>query len=231
MGGLISRYYLLYCNAPLPDKGIPPLSDAGRKKIDRVFIFGTPNCGYTDTLIELVNGLAFVRAAAKYPPHLLINFKSYFCMLPHNSLKTYIYSDNGIPVDIYDIETWKKLKWLSNNSPSDVTTLAKNLNLAKQFALAMQTPIPKQKKFKLYLFAGNSFKTARQCSVDRISGRITVTKYAQGDGKILLESAVGNNLIPWDGIYIFGAAHMGLFVSKDAIRNLNYLLQQEAVYE
>lgn len=231
MGGLISRYYLRYGNAPLPHEGTPPLSDTGAEKIAKVFIFGTPNCGYTDTLIELVNGLAFVRPAAKYPAHLLINFKSYFCMLPHSNLKTYIYSDDGTPVNIYDIETWKKLKWLCDESPTTISTLAKNLRMAEQFALAMQKPVPKKQGIKLYLFAGNSFSTARQCSVDRKSGKITVTKYAQGDGKILFESAVGNNSIQWDGIYIFGAAHMGLFVSNDAMRNLNYLLQKEAVYE
>lgn len=231
MGGLISRYYLRYGNTPLPAKGTPALSCKGTEKIAKVFIFGTPNCGYTDTLIELVSGLAFVRPAAKYPAHLLINFKSYFCMLPHSSLQAYIYSDDGTPVNIYDIETWKKLKWLCDDSRETISTLAKNLRMAEQFALAMQKPVPKKHELKFYLFAGNSFPTARQCSIDRASGRITVTKYAQGDGKILLESAVGKKSIQWDGIYIFGATHMGLFVSNDAMRNLNYLLQKEAVYE
>jgi hypothetical protein len=81
---------------------------------------------------------------------------------------------------------------------------------------------------KLYLFAGNAFDTVYQCSVNRKNGKITTIKYAPGDGKILFKSAFGHDLIPWNGIYLFGASHMGLFVSNEALRNLDFLLQKES---
>lgn len=237
MGGLITRYYLQYGAQELPEKGCPALSDTGSDKISKVFIFGTPNCGYADTMLELIDGLAFVRGAAKYRPALLSTFKSYFCMLPHPDIKAFVYSDNKEKIDIYDIEVWKKYGWGAAAATPDtlffrsrqdaLQLLEKNLALGKQFALAMHKPMPRKKGVTLYLFAGNSFETVSQCSVNRHTGVVTPVKYAAGDGKILFNSALGHKLIPWDGVYLFGASHMGLFLSNDALRNLDFLLTRE----
>ncbi|MBR1966448.1 MAG: hypothetical protein IKA22_07550 [Lentisphaeria bacterium] len=237
MGGLISRYYLQYGPQQLPAGGLPALSNEGSDHVEKLFVFGTPNCGYADTVLELCNGLAFVQGSAKYRPALLGTFKSYFCMLPHPGANAFIYSDDGSSVDIYDIETWKKLNWGLASAKSDtlffrthndaLKCLAKNLSLGRQFANAMHKPMPRKKNLKLYLFAGNAFDTVSQCSVNRKTGKITAAKYAPGDGKILFKSAFGHALIPWDGIYLFGASHMGLFISNEALRNLDFLLQKE----
>lgn len=227
MGGLLLRYYLQYGIQPLTDKGVPQTSAVGREKISKVFIFGTPNCGYTDTLYELHNGLAFIPAAAKYPPLLLLTFKSYFCMFPPLDSNALIDSASGQPINFYDIETWKKLPLYRNASPEIIELLKENLALARNFRRALDNPVKPIKGIKFYLFAGNAFDTVKQCKVNIADGKAVPVAYAPGDGKILLESAIADKLIPWDGIYVFGASHMGLFVSKDAMRNLNFLLCHE----
>lgn len=238
MGGLVARYYLQYGAQKLPAEGLPLLSDEGSARIEKLFVFGTPNCGYADTVLELCKGLSFVRGAARYRSALLGTFKSYFCMLPHPASNAFVYSDNGEVIDIYDIEVWKKLKWGLASDETDslffrtredsLKCLTENLALAKQFAKAMHNPMPAKKNLKLYLFAGNAFDTVYQCSVNRKTGAVTSVKYAPGDGKILFRSAYGHNLIPWDGVYLFGASHMGLFVSNDGLRNLDFLLHRES---
>lgn len=223
MGGLIMRYYLQYGTQKLTAKVIPGTADTEYKKISKVFIFGTPNCGYADTVAELCSGLAFVPASLKYPPHLLLNFKSYFCMFPAYD-NAVIDKTSGKAVDVYAPEFWEKLKMFRNAPQEVLTKLHENLALARNFRRAMAEPMKPVRGVKLYLFAGNSFDTVKQYSFDAGACRLVPLRYGAGDGKILFESALAKNLIPWDGVYVFGASHMGLFVRNDALRNLDLLL-------
>ncbi len=223
MGGLIMRYYLQYGTQQLTAKTVPSVKNTEYEKISKVFIFGTPNCGYADTVAELCRGLAFVPASLKYPPYLLLNFKSYFCMFPAYG-NAVIDKASGKAIDFYAPEFWQKLKMFRNAPQEVLTKLHENLALAVNFRNAMAEPMNPVKGIKLYLFAGNSFDTVKQYSFDASTCKLEPFSYGAGDGKILFESALAKGLIPWDGIYVFGVSHMGLFVRNDALRNLDFLL-------
>ena len=57
MGGLITRYFLMYGNQDLPDDGsLPELNWQGAELVERVILVGTPNSGSADTFLNLVQG-------------------------------------------------------------------------------------------------------------------------------------------------------------------------------
>lgn len=211
MGGLLSRYYLRYGNQDLPADGSrPKLTWAGKNNIDKLIIIGTPNAGYLDTCMELVNGLQLIHHAPTYPPAAIGTFPSYYQMLPLPWTNSVVYSDNGSMVDLFKIKTWVDLKWgILNPNQSKILKillpkistpeeryiiardhLEKCLKRAKQFTDAMQVRAPKPRDVAFFLFLGNAVKTSRRAEVDRKTGHIKVTKYDAGDGKVLTSSAL-----------------------------------------
>ncbi|MCP4177458.1 MAG: hypothetical protein GY756_06810 [bacterium] len=212
MGGLVSRYYLRYGNQNLPeDESLPILNWAGKSNIDKLIIIGTPNAGYLDACTELVNGLQLIHHAPTYPPAVVGTFPSYYQMLPFLRTNSVIFSDDGSNVDLFNIQTWKDLKWgladpnqqkilkillpknmsLKEKSATALNHLEKCLKKAKQFTDAMQLqPIDPPDDVAFFLFLGNAVKTSRTAEVNRETGSIKVIKYEAGDGKILTSSAL-----------------------------------------
>lgn len=212
MGGLLSRYYLRYGNADLPaDGSLPDLTWEGSKYIDKLLIIGTPNAGYLDTCLELINGLRVAPGAPTYPPAVLGTFATYYQMMPVYGFRSVLYEDDphGAEVDIFDPETWINLKWGLANPEQDrilrillpevddpaerreiaIDHLTKCLRRAKQFIAAMQVKASPPENVAMFLFAGDAVKTRRTAVVNRQTGAIRVTEYGPGDGKILTSSA------------------------------------------
>ncbi len=209
MGGLVSRYYLLYGTADLPEDGEKPnITWAGSKYIDRLIILGTPNAGYLDTLLEMQKGTDL----PPFPPALVGTWLTYYQMLPDPSTISVVYEhDQNQAVDIYDFQVWVKMKWgLANPAQTEVFKvllpdvkdpverrliafdhLKKCLQRAKKFKEAMSvlaTPPPDD--VKLYLVLGNAVKTTRKATVNEKTGELKVIEYGPGDGKVLASSAM-----------------------------------------
>lgn len=212
MGGMVSRYYLLYGNQDLPaDGALPKLDWAGSKYIDKLVIVGTPNAGYLDTFFELVNGLQIEPMAPVYPPAAIGTFHTYYQMLPLNSTRSIVYADdpNGPPINIFDPEVWIKNKWGLASPAQDETLkiilptvntqeerhaiavdhLTKCLKRAKQFTDAMRVNAVPPDDVDFYLFLGDAVPTRRTAAVDRKTGTFEITDYEAGDGKVLASSA------------------------------------------
>jgi hypothetical protein len=208
MGGLVSRYYLRYGTADLPEENEKPnVTWAGAKYVDRLIILGTPNAGYLDTLLEMQKGTDI----PPFPPALLSTWLTYYQMMPDASTKSVVYEDDpSKTVDIYDFQTWVKMKWglaspkqeevfkiLLPNVKSQVKRrliafdhLKKCLKRARRFKRAMSVTAKHPDSLKMYLVLGNAVKTTRRALVNPKTGALTVKDYGPGDGKVLASSAM-----------------------------------------
>ena len=217
MGGMVSRYFLRYGTAELPELNEKPnVTWAGSKYVDRLIILGTPNAGYLDTLLEMQKGTKM----PPFPPALVSTWMTYYQMLPAPSTKSVVYKDNpNEAVDIFDFQTWVKMKWgLASPKQEEVFKtllpnvknpvrrrliafdhLKKCLIRAKRFIRAMNVPAVPPPDVKLYLVLGNAVKTTRRARVDRKTGELEVPEnsedgktigYGPGDGKVLATSAM-----------------------------------------
>ena len=208
MGGLVSRYYLRYGTAELPELSEKPnVTWAGGKYIDRLIILGTPSAGYLDTLLEMQKGTEM----PPFPPALVSTWLTYYQMMPDASTKSVVYeNDPDKAVDIYDFRTWVKMKWglaspkqeeifkiLLPNVKSSVKRrliafdhLKKCLIRAKRFKRAMSVRAKHPKTLKMYLVLGNAVKTTRRATVNPKTGELKVVEYGPGDGKVLASSAM-----------------------------------------
>ncbi|HJO93938.1 MAG TPA: hypothetical protein QF753_11095 [Victivallales bacterium] len=211
MGGLVSRYYLRYGNQEITEDKTPELNWAGSKYIDKLVIIGTPNEGYLDTCFELTRGLKLDSGLPAYPPAVIGTWPSYYQMMPFISTKSVMYKDDpkGKPVNLYDVEVWKNLKWgladpdqdevlkriLPNIKTSEerrkiaLNHLGKCLRKARKFNNAMKLEGTPPDDVGLFLFLGDAVETRREAVVDKKNGFLTVTKFDAGDGKILASSA------------------------------------------
>ncbi|MBN2640965.1 MAG: hypothetical protein JXR78_04890 [Victivallales bacterium] len=213
MGGLLARYYLRYGGNMMPNDGSSvKLNWKGCAYVNKLIMLGTPNMGYLDTCIELVNGYQIAPGTGIYPPGVIGTFPSYYQMMPLPETRSLLWKDNpdGAPVDVYDPQVWKAMGW-GLASPTqdkvlkyllpDVSSsrerksiafehLSKCLARAKQFAELMKTPGEPPEDVAKFLFLGDAVQTRRTALVDRASGKIEVAGYEPGDGKVLAASAV-----------------------------------------
>ena len=214
MGGLLSRYYLRYGDQQLPQDGSMPIFDwRGSKNIDKVVIVGTPNAGYLDTIVQLVNGLKIDPhpIVPVYPPAVIGTFPGIYEMMPLIYTKSVVYADDpeGKAVDLFDPQVWIDMKWgladpkqdkvlkilLPNiKTPEERRKIALNhltkvLKNAKQFTDAMKLHSKKPEDVALYLFLGDSVETRRTAEADKSNGKLKVTEFEAGDGVVLTSSA------------------------------------------
>lgn len=208
MGGLVSRYFLRYGTAELPEENEKPnVTWAGAKYVDRMIILGTPNAGYLDTLLEMQKGTEM----PPFPPALVSTWLTYYQMMPDSSTKSVVYeNDPSKPVDIYDFQTWIKMKWgLANPKQEEIFKillpnvkdktkrrliafdhLKKCLKRAKRFKRTMNIQAKHPDTLKMYLVLGNAVKTTRRATANSKTGKLKVIDYGPGDGKVLASSAM-----------------------------------------
>ena len=220
LGGLVARYYMRYGETPLPDEGAPDpaITWAGAENVGKLIQIGTPNSGYLDTVIELVNGLRLQPGAPLYPAAVIGTFPSYYEMMPFPQFaavrkaipgKTEDESvARGEPVDLYDLNTWIKYKWGLANPDCDAELkwllpdvktaterryialehLQKCLASAKRIASMLSTPDPKDSDVFQMIFIGDSVPTSSLALADE-NGGLRVVRYDSGDGKVSAVSA------------------------------------------
>ncbi len=254
MGGLLSRYYLRFGNADLPPEGQKPdMAWAGSKYVDRLFVLGTPNAGYLDTILEMQRGTE----APPFPPAMLGTWPTYYQMMPVPSARSVVYADDPKQaVDMFDVNVWVKMKWgLADPRQTEILKillpdvqdenerrlialdhLEKCLKRAKRFIEIMAVEAPPPSDVRLYLVLGNAVKTTRQATADSQTGELKVVEYAPGDGKVTASSALfderaGQQWAPyftspiaWRGILQLRAAHMGITTDPAFKDNILFLL-------
>lgn len=117
MGGLISRYAVMYGDAELPE-GKPVPTWAGAKLFDRIILMGTPNEGSVSALSSLVNGftigglrldLPFLQDMSKFT---IFTVPSAYQLLPApGTFVAYDEKLKPLTIDIYDPKAWDEYGW------------------------------------------------------------------------------------------------------------------------
>jgi len=216
MGGLLTRYYLRYGSAPLPEDGSKPaLTWAGAEDVERAILIAPPNAGSLEAFDQLVNGFNIGRPLLPhYPPAILGTFPSVYQLLPRSRHKSVVWDeDENNPVeDLFDPKLWQDMEWglaAQNKRTRDLleTLLpevddpaaryniatgfqAHALRRAKQFQEALDTPASPPKGLNLYLVAGDATPTPENISINSSSGDTNFWRYGIGDKTVLRASAL-----------------------------------------
>ena len=253
MGGLIARYYVMYGNTKMGGyrDPLPVMNWGGAKNVRKVIAIATPNNGYADAFMELVNGLKLADLAPVCPAGVLGTFYSCYQMMPDPDTDSVLWKRSGKKVDIFNIALWKKYRWgmlgenedavkLLNQAMPDadeqirqnvaLERVHESLKKALRFKRMMNKPMglpPDPVRF--YGFASAGLPTNTVLEVDEDTGAVSVLRQAPGDGKVCLNSALAEldtQLCPvcWHSTYVLDGAHMGIMRSELFIRNLTRVL-------
>lgn len=216
MGAILTRYYMRYGAAPLPDDGsIPAVSWAGSKNIDRAILVAPPNAGSLDAFEQLVEGFNTGRPVLPhYDPVIIGTFPSVYQLLPRSRHKNLVWDGNAEDVisDILDPAQWQAQNWgLSATDEDSLEILrdilpsvesdtqriaiarrfqAESLKKARQFQKAMDVPARQPADVEYFLVAGDAAKTAEIMSFDRTDSKLTILKEGIGDSVVLRSSAL-----------------------------------------
>ena len=225
MGGLMTRYYLRYGDADLPEDGsLPQITWAGARHVGRAVFVGTPNAGSLKSLDQLVHGAKFASFLPSVSPAILGTMPSIYQLLPRGRHHVVKDAANHQPVtDLYDPRLWQEMSWgLADAGEGEVLKMLmptvddraarrrialdhqrKCLVRAKRFTAALDAPAtpPPPDGLGLYLFAGDAKPTASHAVVDRSTGSVQVVDHSPGDGTVtrasaLMDERLGNEWQP-----------------------------------
>lgn len=213
MGGLVTRYYLMFGGADLPADGSTPAPTwEGAKHVERAILVGTPNGGSLDALHALVEGRDFgAPVVPVFRPTLLGTFPSLYQLLPRARFGAVVWAGGEAqPVDIFDPQVWQQLGWglAATQAAGDLAVLmpevadagerlrlaldfqARALARAKQFMAALDQKASPPAGSELLLVVGDAIPTDARVAVARGTGALTVVAQAPGDGVVLRSSAL-----------------------------------------
>jgi pimeloyl-ACP methyl ester carboxylesterase len=175
MGGIVARYAAMYGTQEPQNKPVPTWY--GVKHFNKIVMLATPNEGSMLSLDTLYNGYSVQTIAGRYYPPFLSREVSFslpalFQLLPHGKAAKFYDEDlKPMPLDIYNIETWREYGWsyledkkLTKKMPNAKRMqaekyLAATLAYTKKFheALDVKTAVPKSIEF--YAFGGDCKQT------------------------------------------------------------------------
>ena len=212
MGGLLTRYYLRYGAAELPEDGTRPVPTwEGARYVERAIFVGTPNAGSIDALLELVNGANLPWMMPELKPAILGTMPSIYQLLPrsrHGRVVDATAPDK--PLDLFDPVLWERMEWGLASPGQDrmlemllpdaetpavrrriaIDHLRKSLKRAQRFAEALDVRAAPPEGLTLHLMTGDSEPTHAVVAADPATGAIKVIAQAPGDGIVLRSSAV-----------------------------------------
>lgn len=218
MGGMVLRYYLRYGNQPLPADGSPPeLTWAGATSVRRAVLVGTPSGGSVLSLEQLIKGMNLNPIFPNYRPVVLGTMPAVFELLPRARAGAVVDARTGEPIDVFDIETWKRYNWGLADPKSDrylawlmpdidtpearreaaLDHLQKILTQTKQLHRAIDRPASPPDGLEIFLFAGDARPTPSQISVDA-RGKIKISQTSAGDNTVTRTSALMDERTPDD---------------------------------
>ncbi len=213
MGGLLTRYFLQYGAADLPEDGsLPPLTWEGAAYVDRAILVGPPNAGSVEAFIQLLEGKDFGPFIPRYPAALIGTYPSAYQLLPRSRHGLIVRGEDPTqPVgDLLDADLWERMGWgLASPDQTGVLEsllpgvsrpaerqrialdhLRKSLARARQFATALDRSAVPPQGLELILLAGDARPTPAMLAVDARTGRTRVIAWEPGDGTVLRSSAL-----------------------------------------
>jgi len=127
MGGLVARYAAMYGDADLPRAPVTPLPTwAGAAHINRIIMFGVPNQGSADAFATILRGYSLteglrpqIRLFNTFSREVAFSSPSVFQLMPHTGASRFLDENlKPLPLDLYDVSTWKLYGWEPAGSPS-----------------------------------------------------------------------------------------------------------------
>ncbi|HEX5085396.1 MAG TPA: hypothetical protein VFY40_25445 [Blastocatellia bacterium] len=128
MGGLVARYYAMYGERDVLDAPVACPDWSGARNMNRIIMIATPNAGSINALRVLLRGFSALSFAAPfgYLPRnygrrlpfarvgsrVTFTIPAIYQLLPPGGQARF-FSDSlsPLPVDLYDVETWRRYRW------------------------------------------------------------------------------------------------------------------------
>ena len=210
MGGSVALWYLMYGTAPLDSAGAPPpLTWAGAEHVERAVLVAPPLRGSVIAVRNTVNGNKIAGPIVPtYPPTMLATHPSSFELMPREEAQTVIDPQGDpIAVPLLSAQTWRDLGWgLSDPAEArNIAILARDaadgsqragarqaalIERGKAFHRAVDRPLDPPEGLSITVIAGTGVDTPRTVAVGSEGGRVSVLGNGDGDGTVLLSSAL-----------------------------------------
>ncbi|MGH9752523.1 MAG: lipase family alpha/beta hydrolase [Blastocatellia bacterium] len=128
MGGLVARYYAMYGERDVLDGHGACPDWSGSRNLNKVVMIGTPNAGSMNAFRVLLHGFSATAGArpsagfwrrikrklpiARVGPRTTFTAPAVYQLFPPNGQARFFDADlKPLPVDLYDVETWRRFKW------------------------------------------------------------------------------------------------------------------------
>ena len=259
MGALVTRYYQMYGSAPLPaGGGKPKLTWAGARNLNKVILVAPPNAGSCEVYDRLRNGLNTTRLTGRFSAALTGTLPTLYELLPRER-HSFIVDENGKNLPILDPDMWEARGWGLADPKNDnelkmilpevasadtrrriaLDHQRKCLKNAAQFQAATDHPTNLPEGSGLYLFAGDSERTARTITIGS-SGDYKTTRYSAGDYAVTRSSALLDERdqndsgplktpIDWTQVTFIAGSHLGLTKDPTFTDNMLYILLEKKI--
>jgi hypothetical protein len=215
LGALLVRYYLRYGTQLLPEDGSAPVLDwRGAEKVRRAIFVGPPISGSLDSFMLLIEGGSPHPLMLKTPVQVSASWVSLYELMPDRNSQSVRSSEDGTPIDIYDVSTWEQFGWglldrsrdsqkvLENLMPELDSSEARHqaakqylelcLKRAEQLRTALHVSASPPPGTSMHLFASSTRDTEGVAIVDPTSGKIVKMVNVPGDGRVTRDSALGD---------------------------------------
>lgn len=123
MGGLVARYAAMYGSADLPSGGgLPPLTWAGARHINKILLFGVPNEGAFSAFETIIKGYSVIGRKLPFLVDLgaddVFSVPSLYQLMPNGSTAHFLNENlRPIEVDLYNAANWRKYNWGALGNP------------------------------------------------------------------------------------------------------------------
>jgi pimeloyl-ACP methyl ester carboxylesterase len=128
MGGLVARYYAMYGERDVLDAAVACPDWSGARNLNRIVMIAAPNAGSMNALRVLLKGFSAMSfsgpfgaiprklsrklSLARVSSRVTFTVPAIYELLPPRGHARFFNADlSPLPVDLYDVETWRRFKW------------------------------------------------------------------------------------------------------------------------